>query len=592
MRTPLLLLALAPFAVEAATHAVPSAGPVKELHALFEREWQRDLEEEPVGASFVGDHRYDDRWSDQSPAAREKRHAQDAKVLKQLAHIARTDLPPEEELNYDLFQREYQGRLAAYPFHGECYRLSAREGLQALNEVADGLGLASLADYEHWLTRLEKLPALIDQETALLRRCAADKRTQPHFLMERVLPQLAMQLKDRPEDSPFWSPFKELPRGIEASDGERIRARARTLIADAVVPAYRRFEAYFRGEYLPASRATAGIYDTPDGRRYYQNRIEHFTTTRLSPREIHELGLKEVARIRGEMDAVMKGVGFEGSLPDFFTFLRTDPRFYFKDGEELEREYRVTLTRIQPELVKLFGHLYRLPIGVRAIPMTSAPNTTTAYYSEGAIDGTRAGYFYVNLYKPEVRPKYEIEVLTSHEAVPGHHLQISIAQEHQNQPEFRRTAGYTAFVEGWALYSERLGYDLGLYKDPYSRFGQLTYDMWRAVRLVVDTGIHEFGWTREQAIDYFKANAAKTETDIINEIDRYIGWPGQALAYKVGQLRILELRAAAERELGAQFDVRAFHDALLSEGALPLDTLSARMQAWVARQKVLGAHHP
>jgi uncharacterized protein (DUF885 family) len=589
-----LALSLAAFAASSQARDVvrPSVGAGARLHALFDREWQRDLEEDPLAATAVGDHRYDDRWPDLSAQARERSHARDAEVLEELARIGRASLPAGEQLNYDLFRREYVTRLAEWPFRVDCYALSARGGVQSLNETAESMPFATVADYEHWLKRLERLPAMLEQETVLLKSCAAEKRTQPRFLMERVLPQLALQMVDEPQKSPYFSAFLEFPRDIPAAERERILAHARELIAGAVVPAYRRFDAFFREEYLPAARTVAGIHDLPDGRRFYQNRIEYFTTTTLTPKEIHELGLREVARIRGEMETVMREVAFHGTLGEFFTFLRTDPRFFFTTGEELEREYRVTLTRIEPELVHQFGKLYRLPVGVRAIAATSAPNTTTAYYQQGAVDGSRAGYYYVNLYRPEVRPKYEIEVLTSHEAVPGHHLQISLAQELTDLPEFRRTAGYTAYVEGWALYSERLGYDLGLYKDPYSRFGQLTYDMWRAVRLVVDTGIHEYGWTRERAIDYFKANAAKTEADILNEVDRYIGWPGQALAYKIGQLKILELRAQAEHALGSAFDVRAFHDELLGAGALPLDVLQGRMQAWVAHRKAAGTATP
>ncbi len=286
------------------------------------------------------------------------------------------------------------------------------------------------------------------------------------------------------------------------------------------------------------------------------------------------------------MDKIIREVGFQGSFAEFLDFLRTDKRFYYATPDELFRAYAVLAKQIDPELVKLFKRLPRTPYGVRPIPATSAPNTTTAYYQGPALDGSRAGYYYVNLYRPEVRPKYEMEVLTLHEAVPGHHLQISLAQEQDDLPPFRRNAEHTAYVEGWALYTESLGDRLGLYKDPYSRFGQLTYDMWRAVRLVVDTGIHAKHWTRQQAIDYFKANAAKTEADIINEVDRYISWPGQALAYKIGQLKILELRGEAERQLGARFDIRDFHDEVLRNGAVPLDVLEKQIRSWIAAPAV------
>jgi uncharacterized protein (DUF885 family) len=324
-----------------------------------------------------------------------------------------------------------------------------------------------------------------------------------------------------------------------------------------------------------------GIWDTPRGLEYYRDRARFHTTTQLTPDEVHNIGLAEVARIRGEMQKIMQQVGWKGTLQEFFVHLRTDPKFYYQSQQELFEAYAATSKRIDPLLVTLFGKLPRTPYGVRAIPMTSAPNTTTAYYQGPALDGTRPGFYYVNLYRPEVRPKYEIEVLTIHEAVPGHHLQIALAQEQTDLPQFRRNAGFTAYVEGWALYSERLGEEMGVYADPYSKFGFLTYDMWRAVRLVVDTGLHAKKWSRQQAIDYFKDNAAKTEADIVNEIDRYISWPGQALAYKIGQLEILKLRAEAEKTLGDKFDIRAFHDELLASGAVPLDVLTRQMRAWI-----------
>jgi prolyl oligopeptidase len=350
------------------------------------------------------------------------------------------------------------------------------------------------------------------------------------------------------------------------------------------VPAYRKLDKYFNKKYLPAARDTIGLSSLPNGSAWYEHQARSYTTTRLSPDEIHRIGLDEVKRIRDEMAEVISEVEFEGSFQEFLTFLRTDPQFYFDNPDDLYKEYLATSKRLDPELVKLFGKLPRAPYGVIPIPDSIAPDTTTAYYNRPAADGSRPGYYFVNLYKPEVRPKYEIEVLSVHEAVPGHHLQIALQQELGDVPMFRRFMGFTAFVEGWGLYSERLGYDMGLYQDPYSRFGQLTYDMWRAVRLVVDTGMHYKGWTRQQAIDFFKDNAAKTEHDIVNEIDRYIAWPGQALAYKIGQLKILQIRSRAEVQLGENFDIRAFHDELLGAGALPLDLLEQRMDRWMAAQ--------
>ena len=403
--------------------------------------------------------------------------------------------------------------------------------------------------------------------------------------MQRAVAQLEAQATASVDASPFMDRFDRIPNTIAAAERTRLQTAAKQVIARDVIPAYQRFLAFFRDEYLPRCRETVGIWDTPDGLAFYANRAALHTTTAMTPEEIHQVGLKEVARIHAEMQKIMDRVGFSGTRQAFFEKLRTDPQFYFTNPDDLFRAYVYTTKMIEPELPKLFGKLYRTPVGVRAIPAASAPNTTTAYYSGPSIDGKRAGYFYANLYRPEVRPKYEIEVLTAHEAIPGHHLQIALAQEQGDLPKFRRFAGYTAYIEGWALYAEALGFELGLYKNPYSHFGQLTYDMWRAVRLVVDTGLHVKKWTRQQAIDYFKDNAAKTEADIVNEIDRYIGWPGQALAYKIGQLKILALRARAETVLGARFDIRAFHDMLLETGALPLDVLEARVDGWIAANR-------
>jgi prolyl oligopeptidase len=375
-----------------------------------------------------------------------------------------------------------------------------------------------------------------------------------------------------------------MPDAISEADQERLRQTAKDIIDESIVPAYRRFSRYFNDTYLPASRDSIGASSLPDGEAFYEYRTRSFTTTGMTPDEIHRLGLNEVKRIRGEMQLIIDELEFDGDFADFLHFLRTDPQFYYDTPEELFNGYLAVSKRIDPELVKLFGKLPRIPYGLRPIPDNIAPDTTTAYYNQPAADGSRPGYYYVNLYRPEVRPKYEMEVLSVHEAVPGHHLQIALQMELEETPEFRKYIDFTAFTEGWGLYSESLGYELGLYKDPYSQFGALTYDMWRAVRLVVDTGMHYKGWTRQQAIDFFMDNAAKTETDIVNEIDRYISWPGQALAYKIGQLKMLELRQKCEGALGDDFDIKAFHDEMLGAGALPMEVLETRMNRWLAEQ--------
>ncbi len=579
---------LAALAIAALFSAFAAASPRAEtqLRALFDATWQKELAADPLMANYLGDNRYNDQWTDMSAEAIERRHQHDRSTLEALRAIPRTALSPAAQLDYDLFEREYTQRLASSPFKPYLYSINHQGGIQTLHEVTELLQFRTTKDYEDWLVRLERVGTVIDQHIALLEQAAREGRTQPRVIMQRIPLQLAMQNVAKPEQSPFFEPFTRFPEEFDAATRARLSAAGRSAIERVVLPAYARFTKTFNEIYLPSTRASVGISETPQGRDFYRERIAYHTTLgSLTADEIHEIGLAEVRRIRAEMMAIKDKVGFKGSMQEFLTFLRTDPQFYYKSSQELFEGYLAVSKKIDPNLVRLFGKLPRTPYGLRPIPMTSAPNTTTAYYQGPATDGTRPGFYYVNLYRPEVRPKYEMEVLSIHEAVPGHHLQIALAMEQSEMPDFRRNASYTAFVEGWALYSESLGEELGLYQDPYSKFGQLTYDMWRAVRLVVDTGIHAKGWTREQAIAFFIDNAAKTEADIINEIDRYISWPGQALAYKIGQLRIQNLRREAESALGSRFNVRAFHDTVLETGAVPLDLMERHVRRWIAKEK-------
>jgi uncharacterized protein (DUF885 family) len=580
------LVAAATALAPAAAHAGDAASAaVASLHQLFDDEWERYLRENPVDASALGDARYNDRWLDESLEGYARRHEDDRAALRRLAEIGRDLLPAREQVNYDLFQRNLDDANERYRYRDFLMPINQQGGLQsAADQVLRSVRFARVKDYEDYIARLESFGRYTDQTIALMKQGVKEGRVPPRVLMDRLPRQIEQQIAEKPEDSAFYAPFKTLPPEIAEDTRSWLNERALTAIRAVVVPAYRRLLKYFLENYLPASRDSIAAASLPDGKDYYAWRARFYTTTKLTPDQIHEIGLKEVARLRKQMDGIIEKSAFKGSFADFVRFLRSDPQFYYKTGDELFEAYLALSKRIDPELVKLFGVLPRLPYGVKAIPADLAPDVTTAYYFPGSLEGGRAGYFFVNLYKPETRPKYEMEALALHESVPGHHFQIALAQELPDLPKFRRydTGSFTAFVEGWGLYSESLGDELGFYKDPYSKFGQLTYEIWRAIRLVIDTGMHAKGWSREQAINYFKANAAKSELDIVNEVDRYIAWPGQALAYKIGELKIKELRARAKEKLGGKFDVRAFHNVVLGSGAVPLDVLERNVDDYVA----------
>ena len=555
------------------------------LLKLFETSWQEDLADDPMSATALGDHRYDNLLTDMSVEAIARRNQLGYTRLAALRKIPKEKLEKADQLNYDLFERETRSRIDEGQYKPYLYAVRTFDGPQLLPELAEVHPFQTAKDYDNWIARINASGAYIDQWIVLLGQGAAERRTQPRVTIAKVLEQIKPQLVTDPEASGFYAPFKKMPASFDAATKDRLTAAAKTAIQTVAVPAFQRFDKFFREVYLPASRDTVGIYDTPDGELYYKNRMKYYTTIdNPDAARIHNIGLEEVKRIRAEMEKTLEGINFLGTLDQFLGFIRNDPRFYFKTPEELLAAYEKTARGIEPQLPKLFGKLPKTSFGIRPIPAASAPTTTTAYYQPPSLDGSRPGNYYVNLYKPETRPTWEVEALTAHESVPGHHLQIALAYELTGLPEFRRNANYTAFIEGWALYAESLGYDLGLYKDDFSKIGQLNYDMWRAVRLVVDTGMHQFKWTRDQAIYYFQQNTGKNRQDIENEVDRYISWPGQALAYKLGQLRIQALRAEAEKALGARFDIRAFHDQLLGMGPLPLSVLDVEMRAWIAAQ--------
>ena len=583
--TAMLLVLFAPALFAASPAGKADAG--KPLRDLFGAEWEWGLNEFPERSTYLGDRRYNDRLTDISPEAFERRKARERDTLARLNAIDRASLSTEDQLSYDLYKRRLEMSIAGNRFPTELDPINQQSGIhQDFAILSTVTPFRSVKDYRDYLARLAAFPRVIDQTIALMERGRQSGWIVPAVPIRDVPAAMKEQIPETPEKSVHWKPFEKFPDAIPEAEREGLRAEGRKRIAGDVIPAYRRLHDYFVEKYLPAARKDIGAWALPNGAEFYAHEVKRYTTTNMTPDEIHKIGLSEVARIRKQMEEIIRQVNFQGSFDDFTRFLRTDPRFYYKTADELLQGYRDICKRLDAELPKMFWTLPRLPYGVIPTPAFEAPTSTTAYYRGGSREAGRPGYFVANTYKLETRPKYEMEALTIHEAVPGHHLQIALAQELEGLPNFRRHGGFTAFTEGWGLYSESLGTEMGFYADPYSKFGQLTYEMWRAVRLVVDTGMHAMRWDRQKAIDFMKSNTAKTEHDITVEIDRYIVWPGQALAYKIGELKIKELRARATRELGDRFDVRRFHDAVLLGGALPLDVLEKRVDAWIAEQKV------
>jgi len=554
------------------------------FNSIIDSEWLKIISDNPVYASSMGDLRFNTEWSDNSIKKIKINYEHNLKILEKLNNIDINDLNYENRINYKLFKKQYENSIESHSYETYLMPFSHRGGIQLQHETTSILPLRKTQHYLDWIERLIKIEQLINADIEKAKVGIKLGIVPPRFLMQKVFDQIKLQIFVSPENSPFYRTFLEIDNSISLEDKKLIQDKAIAAIKDNVIPSYLKLYNFFNNEYLPNCRDSIGIKNIPNGRLYYKFLAKKFTTTSLNPTEIHNIGLSEVKRIKSEMQDIIKEVKWQGTFKEFLDDLRSNPKFYYETSEELFEAYLATSKRIDPELVKIFKVLPSMPYGLKPIPIESAPDTTTAYYQRPAADGSRAGYYYVNLYRPEVRPKYEIEVLSVHEAVPGHHLQIALAME-LDLPNFRKYGGITAFVEGWGLYSESLGYDIGLYKDPYSRFGQLTYDMWRAIRLVVDTGMHYFDWTRQDAINYFLNNSAKTKQDVMNEVDRYINWPGQALAYKIGQLKIQELKDKSKDELGARFDIKDFHHEILKRGALPLDILEEYINQWIAETK-------
>ena len=581
---PAALLAAFAFALTMpATAQTPTASAA--LQRLLADEWDRNQREYPEGATANGDHRFDDRWTDLSRAAIAAREAAERRALEAARRIDRAALAADERLDLDVFVWQTELAVARQPFREWLEPINHQWGVQNADSITQVARLRDGADFRNYVRRLQALPQHIDQVIALLREGIAAGQVPPRVLMARVPAQLRAQTVDDPAKSPFWRPFARWPDSVPAAERAAHEADAAAAIRQQVVPAYRRLLQVFESEYLPKAPADVAASSRPGGRAWYDLLARSYTTTELGADEIHAIGLAEVARLRAAMERLKDETGFRGPLADFFSFLRTDPRFFEKTPEALLARYRALAKRIDPELVKVFRHLPRLPYGVRPIPDNFAPDATTAYYQLGAPDGSRPGYYYVNLYKPESRPTWEMVPLTLHEAVPGHHLQFARALELKDLPRFRRDAWYTAYIEGWALYAETLGGELGLYKDPYSRFGHLQMQAFRAARLVVDTGIHALGWSREQAIDWMTERTGFARAYVEAQVDRYYVWPGQATSYMIGELKFIELRDRARAALGDRFDIRRFHMAVLDTGPVPLSVLERQIDDWIAAEK-------
>lgn len=556
------------------------------FRALVKTEWAYTMQQFPEFATQTGYPGQNHRWTDASLEAIEARKAHARGLLERVESVDRSALETEDLLDYDLFLKRTQLAVEGQRFKDEYMPITQLGGVQQnLASRIASMPRSTVKHYEDIVSRIEASGERIDQAVELLRWGLETGVTPPAITLRDIPGQIRSQIVENSMDSPLLTPFSAFPAGFSEDEKDRLSDAAKSAFTSSALPAFGRLHTFFVNEYLPGARESIALTDLPDGDAWYAYNIRLETTTDRSPREIHELGLAEVKRIRTEMDTIIRDVGFEGRFQEFCEYLRTDRQFYFDDAEDLLSAYRDIAKRIDPGLTRLFGKLPRVPYGVLPVPAYAEKSQTTAYYQPGSPAAGRPGYFFANTYALDTRPKWEMEALTIHEAVPGHHIQISLAQELEGVPDFRRWSGPTAFVEGWGLYAESLGEEIGMYQDPYSKFGQLTYEIWRAVRLVVDTGMHALGWSRQEAIDYFAANSSKQIHDITVEIDRYIVWPGQALAYKIGELKFKELRARAQRELGDRFDLRAFHDACLENGAIPLDILDRHIDEWIAARK-------
>jgi len=575
----------------AAQSSAAAADTQRRLEALFEEYFEDSLRASPLLATYIGDHRYDDQLPNSiGPQYLAAAHAMNQKYLAAIRALDPAALSPADRISYDIFlyEREREARAERFPFHLLPINQagSLLTVMPALGSGTNAQPFETVADYERWLKRLDGLAVWMDQAIVNMREGAATGVVQPRAVMEKVLGQLDAMVVPQAQDSQYYAPIRKFPASFSMADRDRLTAEYTRTLDATLLPAYRRLRDFVRDEYLPKSRSSVAWTALPDGQAWYAYYVQEHTTTSMTPEAIHALGLSEVKRILGEMDRVRQQVGFTGDREAFFTFLETDPQFYFTQGADLLEGYRTLKTRIDAALPKLFSVFPKADYEVREVEPFRAQSAAGAYYQQPSADGARPGVFYVNTYNLKAQPKFGMETLSLHEAAPGHHFQVSIQQELAGVPRFRRFGGdYTAYVEGWALYAESLGKELGLFTDPYQWFGRLNDEQLRAMRLVVDTGLHAKGWTREQAIKFMLENSTLAESDVVSEVERYIAWPGQALGYKVGDLRIQELRRKAEQALGPRFDLRDFHREVLGDGAVPMDVLEAKVDRWIAARR-------
>jgi len=557
----------------------------KALNQLFTDYWEDNLAHSPEFASTLGDKRFNDQISDYSVKAYNDSLAREQAFLMRLAVIDSTGLTDQEKISADLLIRQFTEDQEAADFKEWEMPVSQLDGIQTIYpDLVAQLTFITVKDYDDWIARLHQIPKAFDQTTANMAIGMEDHHMPPQYLMAKVLDQVRTMAAQKPEDSPFAQPLKTFPAAVKPLDQERIKQEMLDAIAHEVQPAYLRFARFLEVSYVPACRTDPGISSLADGAKYYQFLIRRHTTTSLTAGQIHQVGLDEVKRDEAEMLVIAQKLGFQ-DLAAFRANLNSNPKLKASSGEALLAAYESYIAPMQAKLPQLFGRLPKAQLEIVPVSAYQEKTMYPAYYEDGAPDGSRPGRLRVNEYNATDRNLYAVEAIAYHEGIPGHHLQISIAQELPNLPTFRKYEGYTAFVEGWALYAERLGKEVGFYQDPMSDYGRLQADMWRAIRLVVDTGVHNQHWTRDQVVQYFHDHSNIDETTIQSETDRYIAWPGQALAYKIGQLKILELRDRAKKALADKFDIRAFHDQVLDAGALPLDVLSGRIDSWIASQK-------